>query len=730
MASCSNVLDCIDRDPEFRKQLHKRMSVSSEVETRGVCRIITHKRLFDWTQPTNKNRDSSGTGTGFIADIVPSDATEVYIITAHHVVSENVQIRVCFPNMTSEYFEAKLVGCNVDMDVALLSLSDAVFLNRYQKNESPVILTGNSDNIRPLETLTAHGFSLGEAQLQTTKGVLSARVDGPSRLQTDVHVHPGNSGGPLLDGNGHVVGIVTSGRTDATGINFAAPITEAAAVLTRIHTAHRATKTAVSDRMPVLNCSFVKTNRALISNIPDCHGGAFTTGVHPEVEFPQTSHDAASNIEKNMNIVPVNSSVSRILSHLKNLSSLTTTMTARSWNQVLAAIEPDAKTRSLFLQALRNDVLQVGDIVTAIGVNGETYDVDMQMRSKYSFWPDRVDFQAIFDRMECSNTPVRLHIFRGTEKRVVDMPLSQKRNMFRQMHPDVDAVPYLVMAGVFLMPLAQNHVSIFQRDPLYALLARPDTRQLSILLITHILPESPFNDSQSIGVGDVLVAIDDVTVGSIEVANDAWTKACSRTSQVVTLRMRDGSLASATTDQISEANNLIRQTHNSSEYTGFHRSLPHIKHDTTAVRPGYNSAPGVQVEQTNAHQTYRSSAPSTQNVRRADASLLGALGTYDMGFHKPPSAFNVSDVSDLRSNQDYAKATVFGDPTGPDRSTSPTDLSDSSTNLSSVESTRDARSIVKRANSLTKFARSQRQWESATERSSSSSSVEEETDSN
>ena len=565
-----------------------------------------------------------------------------------------------------------------------------------------------------------------------------------TRLQTDVHVHPGNSGGPLLDGNGRVVGIVTSGRTDATGINFAAPITEAAAVFKRIHAAHQATGSSVSDRMPVLNCSFVKTNRALVENIPNCRGGAYTTGVHPEVEFPQTLAAAEHNIKKNMVVISAeDSSVPEdMLTFLKKVPPLTSTMTARSWNLILAKAGADAKKRGLFLQALRNDVLRVGDIVTAVAVGSEYYDIDMQMRSKYSFWPDRVDFQSIFDRMQCSDVPVRLHIFRGTEERKVDMPLSRKRNMFRQMHPDVDAVPYLVMAGVFVMPLTQNHVSIFQREPLYALLTRPDTRQLSILLITHILPESPFNDSQSIGVGDVLIAIDDVTVGSIEAAQEVWRTTCSRSSGVVTLRMRDGSLASATTNQIRKADDLIRQTHKSNEYIGFHHSPPHILRDTTEstlhdtpeppshtnAEPhlgGQSTSPaelvGAAVNVTNPDTPVSAAIPGNN---RADASLLGALGAYDMGFHKPPSAFDVSGASDSRFEHEYAKATVLGDPTGlgVQRSESSTTYqSDSSTNLSSIESARDARSIVDRANSLTKFARSQRQWESETDRSTSES---------
>lgn len=655
--TCRSVIDCINKDPHFRTQLRESLTAPQEVATHNVCRITAHARIFDWSQPTNRNRDNTGTGTGFVCNIVSEDDERdgTYIVTAHHVVSDAVHIQVCFPNISSEHFDASLVGCNVDMDVAMLVLRNEKF-KQMKDEKGPSFVVGNSDKVHPLDTVTAHGFSLGEQQLQTTKGVLSARVDDPSRLQTDVAVHPGNSGGPLLDARGEVVGIVTSGRTDATGINFAAPITEAAAALKRIMKAYSSSgnKGAVSDRMPCLNCSFVNTNRTLVSAIDGCTGGAYTTSVHPRVAFPQSRVSAIKNLETNLEDDKrlLESGIATLKEHQ---TSFAVTMTEKTWAEFFLSANPQFTDSELtaLVRAVRNDTLQEGDVVNEITVEKKTYSIDIQMRAKFDFWHDPLNFQAILDRMPCSEKPVvELHVFRrGREKKTIKMEIQPRFDLFRKMHTDVDSVSYLVMAGVFVMPMAVNHLqNLFPPAHFYSLFLRQDTRHMSLLVVTHILPESPFNDSQNMRAGDVLVAIGDVGVDTIERAASEWEVQLKQKG-VVTLKMRDGSLASASTTEISASNKLISKTH-TNKYVGFHTILAPVAKTTSADVTHYASSQGDTYR-------YQGMLKKTSSTVTQDKLASGTMFDHAMlwegeghGVSKPPSAF--CNDSDDASTEPYA----------------------------------------------------------------------------
>ena len=662
--ACRDVLSCIDSNPEFRQALQKRLSVASDpIDSHNICRIHVHTRSFDWTQPPNRNKGSQGTGTGFILSSTPS-TTEIYIVTAHHVVANSVKINVNFAKISSEYVEAKLVGCNVDMDVAVIAIDDSDFTSLMRSKYANIGLhAGNSDRIGPSATVTAHGFALGSTQLQTTKGVVSARVDNPSRLQTDVAVNPGNSGGPLLDErqDNKVVGIVTSGRTDAQGINFVAPITESNIMITRIIEQYLATGRVVYDRMATLNCAFTKSNRVLLNSIDECNSGVYTTTVHPFILYPQTRSRALLNIIRNASrhlqamlttvraelttrheaaettlstaasdaeaaettlstaaseaeaalarpkptlgglidaqialasaaastlggtlnrqLVEADSIVLRNLQRLlESPDDFKSAMTHGRWAALLSSHGPPMSNalRRAVMMLLQNDSLQDGDIVCTMIVAEREYDIDLQMTAKFDFWHDRVNFQSIFDRMACSEREqVQFKFFRGGSLLTARMALRPTMNKYRKMFADADDVPYLVLAGVFVMPLMHNHIPLFRNEPLHTLLTRPDSKHLSILVVTHILPESPFNECESIGVGDVLVSINGELATSIEDARDLWLT-MSSTAPVVTLRMRDGSLATASRERIRETNDRIVTEYKSDEYVGFHVVRPNL----------------------------------------------------------------------------------------------------------------------------------------------------------
>ena len=157
-----------------------------------------------------------GMGSGFIL------TGDGYVLTNEHVVRDSDEIIVTLSDKRE--FKARLIGADQRTDVAVLKI-DAKGL--------PVVKIGNVDTLRVGEWVMAIGSPFG-LESTVTAGIVSAKQrDTGSYLpfiQTDVAVNPGNSGGPLINLRGEVVGInsqIYSRSGGFMGISFAIPIDEA-----------------------------------------------------------------------------------------------------------------------------------------------------------------------------------------------------------------------------------------------------------------------------------------------------------------------------------------------------------------------------------------------------------------------------------------------------------------------------------------------------------------------
>jgi 2-alkenal reductase len=166
-------------------------------------------------------------------------STEGYILTNNHVVEGTTRLVVILPDGTE--LPARIVGTDLYADLAIL-LADG---------EMPVSAQlGNSDNLKPGETVIAIGSPLGDFVNTVTVGVISATgrdLDTGNGflmedlIQTDAAINQGNSGGPLVNLAGDVVGINTlvvrgsgGSSTIAEGLGFAIPINTARIVAEQI----------------------------------------------------------------------------------------------------------------------------------------------------------------------------------------------------------------------------------------------------------------------------------------------------------------------------------------------------------------------------------------------------------------------------------------------------------------------------------------------------------------
>lgn len=164
----------------------------------------------------NKNYTLTG-GSGFFV------SPDGYILTNNHVVKDAVQINVITDDQ--RHFQAELVGTDPMTDVALLKITS--------NEKFPYLELGNSENAQIGDWVIAIGSPIRLAQTVTV-GVISGKnredvqiggIDYSNFIQTDAAINFGNSGGPLLDINGKVIGINTAiaGGANVSGIGFAIP---------------------------------------------------------------------------------------------------------------------------------------------------------------------------------------------------------------------------------------------------------------------------------------------------------------------------------------------------------------------------------------------------------------------------------------------------------------------------------------------------------------------------
>jgi 2-alkenal reductase len=144
-----------------------------------------------------------GSGSGFIIDEAG------HVVTNSHVVASGTAFEVQFYDGTTAM--ATLVGADPFQDVAVLQLD----LEQGQQVPGTVHF-GDSDVVRPGDQVVAIGTPFGEYDNTVTSGIINAVERGldsgggyslPNLIQHDAAIYPGNSGGPLLNANGEVIGI-------------------------------------------------------------------------------------------------------------------------------------------------------------------------------------------------------------------------------------------------------------------------------------------------------------------------------------------------------------------------------------------------------------------------------------------------------------------------------------------------------------------------------------------
>jgi S1-C subfamily serine protease len=191
-----------------------------------VAPAVTFIEVTGRTRGAARNRPERGSGSGFLF------TPDGYLLTNSHVVDGSEEIAVRLNDDT--LFHADLVGNDPDSDLAVLRIGHASAL--------PYVEFGDSSRLKVGQVAIAIGNPLGYSKSVTT-GVVSAlgrtlrATSGRLMhdvIQTDAALNPGNSGGPLVDSKGRVVGVNTAMIPQAQAICFATGINMAKWVIGQI----------------------------------------------------------------------------------------------------------------------------------------------------------------------------------------------------------------------------------------------------------------------------------------------------------------------------------------------------------------------------------------------------------------------------------------------------------------------------------------------------------------
>lgn len=200
----------------------------------AVVFIDVRKRATDSADPNDEFMrrffGDGGGGTSRRQQRVPSSGSGFLIdpngriITNNHVVANSDEITVTLNDRRQ--FKAKVVGADPETDVAVIQI---------EGKNLPFLPLGDSDKLRVGDWAIAIGNPLGELRGSVTVGIVSAQgrtnlnifggtPEYQDFIQTDASINFGNSGGPLCNIRGEVIGINTAINTSGQGIGFAVPI--------------------------------------------------------------------------------------------------------------------------------------------------------------------------------------------------------------------------------------------------------------------------------------------------------------------------------------------------------------------------------------------------------------------------------------------------------------------------------------------------------------------------
>lgn len=244
---------------------------------RGNAAPTNPDEILDFLRRQSR-RPTYSVGSGFIVDRTG------YVLTNAHVVQDSARIMVRLVN--GEEFAAKVIGHDDETDLAVLKIEAG--------RDLPVVDLGDSNSARVGEWVLAIGSPFGLARTVTAGIVSQTNRDTPGTtvfqrfIQTDAAINRGNSGGPLVNMKGEVIGVnsqIATSTGDYNGVGFALPSNEAKYVFEQIVKNGRVKRGFLGVALESVKSEFAKVyglneaKGAIVTDVRDPNGGAALAGL-------------------------------------------------------------------------------------------------------------------------------------------------------------------------------------------------------------------------------------------------------------------------------------------------------------------------------------------------------------------------------------------------------------------------------------------------------------------
>lgn len=266
-------------------------------------------------------RPARGVGSGFIVD------PKGLILTNQHVVQGATRINVRL--QSGEQFRGKVVGTDEETDLAVVKVETT--------RDLPVVKLGNSDEVQVGDWVLAIGSPFGLDQT-VTAGIISKKeretryfTSFQRFLQTDAAINRGNSGGPLVNMRGEVIGVnsqIATSTGDYNGIGFALPANEAAFVYKQIMAQGRVRRGYLGIFLDSVKSEYARVyglqdaRGAIVMDVRDQDGPAAKAGIQANdviVEFNGQPVENAQDLINKVASTPVGQSVT--LAYLREINN-------------------------------------------------------------------------------------------------------------------------------------------------------------------------------------------------------------------------------------------------------------------------------------------------------------------------------------------------------------------------------------------------------------------------
>ena len=259
----------------------------------------------------NARRPSRGVGSGFIVD------PKGVILTNYHVVENMTGIMVKL--QSGEQLRGTVVGLDEETDIAVIKVNAG--------RDLPAVNLGNSDDMQVGDWVLAIGSPFGLEQT-VTAGIISTKERQTDPLasfrrfiQTDAAINRGNSGGPLVNMRGEVIGInsqIATSTGDYNGIGFALPTNIASSVYKQLMTTGKVRRGYLGVFLDSVKPEFARVYQlpsakgAIIKDVADAKGPAAKAGIQTNdvvVEFNGQPVENAQDLINKVASTPVGQSV-------------------------------------------------------------------------------------------------------------------------------------------------------------------------------------------------------------------------------------------------------------------------------------------------------------------------------------------------------------------------------------------------------------------------------------